>query len=431
MVDGGVRPAEDAGTQPRYRQPRDTLTVHDDRLRAAPDAVGEAGTGSPTPPLPPARSRGGWTRLGVASAVVGGSLVRGDVAVHDGEIVAVGLPGRGAGIAAPGLVDTQVNGYAGVDVLDAEPDALLAMGKALLRDGVLAYVPTLITSELGRLRRAAQRIADTTRATGGNSGGAAILGIHLEGPFLSPARPGTHPVERLRAPDTALLEELLDLGDIRVMTLAPELEGALALVVACRRRGVVVSLGHSAADASHAAAGFAAGATAVTHLYNAMEPLLARAPGLAGTALATDGVTVQVIADGVHVADEMIRLAFQAARGRCSLVSDTIAAAGIGDCEVRLGEVVVVVKDGVARRADGTLAGSVGKLRDGLVRIRRLGIAPLDALDAVTSRPARLVGSSRYGELAVGGPADLLVLDDELAIERVVVGGREIDLDQP
>jgi N-acetylglucosamine-6-phosphate deacetylase len=351
--------------------------------------------------------------------------------VHDGEIVAVGLPGRGAGIAAPGLVDTQVNGYAGVDVLDAEPDALLAMGKALLRDGVLAYVPTLITSELGRLRRAAQRIADTTKATGGNSGGAAILGIHLEGPFLSPARPGTHPVERLRAPDTALLEELLDFGDIRVMTLAPELEGALALVVACRRRGVVVSLGHSAADASHAAAGFAAGATAVTHLYNAMEPLLARAPGLAGTALATDGVTVQVIADGVHVAGEMIRLAFQAARGRCSLVSDTIAAAGIGDCEVRLGEVVVVVKDGVARRADGTLAGSVGKLRDGLVRIRRLGIAPLDALDAVTSRPARLVGSSRYGELAVGGPADLLVLDDELAIERVVVGGREIDLDQP
>lgn len=367
---------------------------------------------------------GGWLRLGVASAIVGGTIVPGDLAIRDGEIVAVGLAHPGTGLAVPGLVDLQVNGYAGVDIMDADPDALAAMSRALLRDGIFAFLPTLISSELGTLRQAARRI---TEFAAKNVDGAAVLGLHLEGPFLSSARAGTHPLDRLLAPDPTLLEELLDIGSVRIVTLAPELDGALELVRICRQHGVVVSLGHSAADAAQAAAAFAVGASSVTHLFNAMEPLLARAPGLAGAALATSSVALQIIADGVHIADEMIQLAFAAAPGRCSIVSDAMAAAAVGDGAFRLGEVDVVVQGGIARRDDGTLAGSVGKLREGLVRLGRLGIATLDAVNAASNRPAQLAGTARYGELHVGSRADLLVLDDELAISRIVVAGHEVE----
>lgn len=402
--------ASDAMRRLEQRHGRLRPTLDDLRLERTRTPAGQARSGR-------------WARLGVGAALLDGVLVPGDVAVRGGEVVAVGLSGASSGIAVPGFVDAQVNGYAGIDALDADPDALLAMGEALLRDGVMAYQPTLITAEIGQVLLAKRRIAEARRA----ARGAAILGVHLEGPFISPARPGTHPVHRLRPPDAALLEELLDGDDVGMVTLAPELPGALELVELCRRRRVVVSLGHSAASASEAARAFSAGASAVTHLFNAMEPLLARAPGLAGAALTTSGVTVQLIADGVHVSDEMLQLAFSAAPGRCTLVSDAIAAAGIGDGTVRLGEVTVVVEDGVARRGDGTIAGSAGKLRDGLTRIGRLGVAPAEAVAAVTRRPARLTGSTRLGGLRPGDPADLLVLDEHLGIERIVLAGREVD----
>jgi N-acetylglucosamine-6-phosphate deacetylase len=396
------------------------LARHEGRLRPTLDSlVSEASEATARP------SRAvGWTRLGVGAAFVEGSLVPGDVAMRGGEIVAIGLSRPGTGFVVPGLVDAQVNGYAGVDVLDADPDALLAMGDALLRDGVMAYQPTLITSELGQVQRAARAIGESKAR---RLGGAVILGIHLEGPFLAPRRSGAHPTERLRAPDPALLEQLLAAGAVTMVTLAPELPGALELIDICHKRGIVVSLGHSAATASEAARGFDVGAIAVTHMFNAMEPMLARAPGLAGEALARKGVAVQIIADGVHVSEEMIRLAFAAAPGRCSLVTDAIAAAGTGDGTVRLGEVSVVVEGGVARRADGTLAGSVGKLRDGLSRLGRLAVPAAEAIGAVTRLPARLVGNARFGELSVGGPADLLVLDDDLEIVRVIAGGRDLE----
>jgi N-acetylmuramic acid 6-phosphate etherase/N-acetylglucosamine-6-phosphate deacetylase len=402
------------------------LAQHRGRLR--PTLASLAGVAGGARAAGAARAGGtrgaGWTRLGVAAALVEGSLVPGDVAVHGGEIVAVGIAGRGSGLAVPGLVDAQVNGYAGVDVLDADAERLLAMGDALLRDGVMAYQPTLITSELHEVERAARRIDEARRR---RESGATILGIHLEGPFLAPGRRGVHPVELLREPDLALLGALLDVGGVTMVTLAPELPGALGLIALCRARDVAVSLGHSAATSLESERGFEAGATAVTHLFNAMEPMLARAPGLAGEAMARPGVVLQLIADGVHVADAMIRLAFAAAPGRCVLVSDAIAAAGTAATSVRLGDVPVVVDNGVARRPDGTIAGGVGKLRDGLSRIARLGVAVPDALAAVTRRPARLVGTTRYGDLRLGGPADLLVLDDDLEIARVVVGGREIE----
>jgi N-acetylglucosamine-6-phosphate deacetylase len=359
----------------------------------------------------------------VAAACIEGVLVQGDVAIVGDRIAAVGLAGTGSGLAIPAFVDAQVNGYAGIDVMSAEPEALVELARALLRDGVIAYLPTLITGDPDDMLTALRRIA----AVGDRDGGASIIGVHLEGPFLSLERRGAHPVEHLRTPDRALLERLLHAGPVRMITLAPELPGADELIELCVRRGIVVSLGHSEASADDAARGFAAGATAVTHLFNAMAPIAGRAPGLAGAALATDGLAIQLIADGVHVSDELIRVAFHAASGRCSLVSDAIAAAALGDGDYRLGSLEIEVRGGVARRADGTLAGSAGRLCDGLVRLGRLGIDRLDAIAAVTARPAALLGASRFGTLERGGSADVLVVDDQLALQRVVASGKDVD----
>jgi N-acetylmuramic acid 6-phosphate etherase/N-acetylglucosamine-6-phosphate deacetylase len=392
------------------------LDLYEGRLRPALDSL-RAPTSGP-------RDSHKWTRLGVAAAFVNGSLVAGDVAVHDGEVVAVGLSRPGTGIAIPGLVDAQVNGYAGVDLLHADVDEIIEMGRSLMADGVVAYQPTLITSEFDQTRRAATRLKEARAA---RVDGAAILPTHLEGPFLSARRAGTHPLALLRDPDLTLLERLLDLDDVGVMTIAPELPGALELIERCRRRGVTVSLGHSAASGEEAERGFDAGATSVTHLYNAMESLSARSPGLAGTALARAGVTIQFIADGLHVADEMMRLAFAAAPGRCVVVTDAIAAAASDKSVVQLGEVTVYVNNNVARRDDGTIAGSIGRLRDSLVRLSTLGLTPADALSAVISAPARFLGGQHHVAMTPGSPANLFVVDDDLIMTRRVTPHDVVD----
>ena len=396
----------------------DLLNAHHGRLRAALDALALRSD------VARRRAPGTGRRLGVAAAFVDGDLVSGDVAVESGEIVAIGLPGAGQGIAIPGFVDAQINGYFGIDLLNADVEEILVMGDALARDGVVAYQPTLITSDFDQLRRAASRVEEARRRT---TTGARILGTHLEGPFLSSRRSGTHPANHLRAPDPALLAALLDLEGVTMMTLAPELPGALDLIRSCVEHGVKVSLGHSAATGEQAQRGFDAGATAVTHLFNAMEPMSARSPGLAGVALSRPDVAVQVIADGVHVSEEMLRLSFTAATQRCILVSDAIAAAGVDRTVVQLGDVTVLINDGEARRVDGTLAGSIGKLRDGLAHVRALGVEPLDALRAVISRPARLVGVTDLASLRPGQRADCLIVDDELRITHRVENGEFVD----
>ena len=362
-------------------------------------------------------------RLGVAAAVVGGALVRGDVEIEEGRVVAVGLPGGGVGIAAPGLIDLQVNGYAGVAALTGSLEELEAMSEALLRTGVIAFQPTLVTAEPAQSIQALARLERLRRPSPRR---ARVLGVHLEGPFLSPKRPGIHPLELLRPPDEALLSALLAAGPVTMVTLAPELPGALALIAVCRRRGVVVSLGHTAASAAEAEAGFAAGARAVTHLFNAMPPLAARVPGLAAVALARDDVAIQLIADGTHVSDPMIRLAFAAAGRRCSLVSDVLSAGGSAEATARLGDVRVAVHEGSARRADGTIAGALAALPVGLAHLVGMGFPLEEAVQAVTERPARILGGGG-GRLLPGCPADLVVLDDAGLVERVVLAGREVE----
>jgi N-acetylglucosamine-6-phosphate deacetylase len=396
------------------------LEANGGRLRAALDSAHLLGR--ETSAAAPNRS-GRQRRLGVGAFLQHGRLLPGDVAVGDGCVMAVGLSPASDRIAVPGLIDLQVNGYGGIDALRASVDELATAGMALARDGVLAYQPTLISNEIAGTRLAAARIAELARR---QSAGARILGIHLEGPFLSPMRAGTHPIERLAEPDVDLLSALLDAGPVTMVTIAPELPGAMELITECRRRGVVVSFGHSDADADEARRGFEGGGRAVTHIFNAMRPLAAREPGLAGAALADPRVTLQVIADGVHVADDMLRLVLTAGRGRWNLVSDATAASGLGDGEFLLGEVPVVAEGGVVRRGDGTIAGSAAKLLDGVRHLAALGVELGEVLSAASERPAALLGREDLGQIRVGAPARLVVLGDDLVLEDVILDGRSL-----
>lgn len=357
-------------------------------------------------------------RLGVEAAIVEGALVPGDVDVVDGRIAAVGLAGGGSGTAVPGFVDLQVNGFGGVDFAAADADAYRRAGEALLETGVTACQPTLITA-------LEDELVASLREVPKEPFGPRNLGVHLEGPFLSPERMGAHPPEARRDPDLALAERLLAAGPVGYMTLAPERPGALELAAELQARGVVVSAGHSNATAEEAHAAFDRGIGTVTHLFNAMRPLAHRDPGITGAALARDDVVVQIILDGVHMADDVARIVLHATRGRLALVTDAIAAAAIGDGTWRLGEVAVEVRAGVARRDNGVLAGSVVTMPESIRRLHALGASLEEAVAAATSTPARVLGRTDVGTLRVGGAADVVVLDDALQVRSVHVAGIE------
>jgi N-acetylglucosamine-6-phosphate deacetylase len=358
-------------------------------------------------------------RLGVEAAIVEGVLVPGDLSIADGSLAEVALARRnGRGIAVPGFIDLHVNGFGGVDFAAADAAGYRQAGEALLATGVTAFQPTFITAPEADLVAA-------LRSVPAEPVGPRVLGAHLEGPFLSPKRLGTHPQSARRDPDRRLLERLLAAGPVAQMTLAPELVGALELIDVLHERGVVVSLGHSDATAAEAGRAFDRGVRTVTHLFNAMRPFSHRDPGLAGAALARDDVVVQVILDGKHLADEAVSMIWNAAAGRVALVTDAVSATGVGDGRYRLGGVDVKVREGEVRRAsDGVLAGSVTTMLDGIRRLHELG-APLDeAVAAATSVPGRVAG--RAGVLRSGGDADLVILDDRLEVSAVFVGGKEL-----
>jgi N-acetylglucosamine-6-phosphate deacetylase len=357
-------------------------------------------------------------RLGVAGALVGGEYRKGDVEVdrETGRVSAIGVAAAGTGLAVPGLIDLQVNGFAGVDFLTADVDGYRHAGAELARTGVAAYQPTLITSEPDQTV-AAIATADKARSC---PGGARMLGVHLEGPFLSPKRAGTHPAELLRAPDIELTKRLLAAGAVTQVTLAPELPGAMELVAFLVRTGVRVSCGHSDATAAEANAAFDRGARLVTHLFDAMRPFTHRDPGIVGAALTRDDVAVGVIADSSHLSPEAIRLAFRAARGRVILVTDDLAAGGCPDGTYRMGSVEFTVTGGVARRGDGTLAGTTITLIEAIRTACAAGIGWETAVNAATTTPAGFLTDRDIGLLHPGDRADVLILDDSLSVRDVL-----------
>jgi N-acetylglucosamine-6-phosphate deacetylase len=356
-------------------------------------------------------------RLGVRAALVDGTEIPGDVAVADGRIAAVGVaPAGGGGLAVPGLVDLQVNGAGAVDLHEAGPAEVLAVGAALACHGVTAWQPTLVSAPEENLAHAVRGVAAALE----RGHATRIVGVHLEGPFLSPGFLGAHDPAHLRDADTGLVDRLTELGPISMVTLAPELAGGIELVADLHVRGIVPSIGHSDATAGETHAAITRGARAITHAWNAHRRLRARDPGPAGVALTHPSVAVMVIADGAHVAPELLALTAAAAGERLCAVSDLVGPS--------LGVRPIEVRDGAARlEGTGRLAGGTAGLDDALRRLVGLGLPLASAVHAVSSAPAALLGrDDELGTLRPGAAADVAVLDDGLQVVRTLVGGREV-----
>jgi N-acetylmuramic acid 6-phosphate etherase/N-acetylglucosamine-6-phosphate deacetylase len=354
----------------------------------------------------------------------------GAVAVEDGGIAGVTLgaaPGADvvleSGVLTPGLIDLHNNGAFGVDFCAASPaDWVFCLGELAAR-GVTSVLPTVITAPLAEIFGAAGRVRD---AMGVHPG---VLGLHLEGPFLAAKKRGAHRAEWLLAPEAPIVEALLAdpaIAEVlRVVTLAPELPGALAAIRRLVAAGVVVSLGHTEATGDEIRQAAGAGASMVTHVFNAQSPLAHRAPGAPGVALTDARLWPCLIADGVHVDPAILLLAFCGCP-RAIAVTDSILLAGLppGGGEKQFGGAGVLLgDDGVGRRADGTIAGGGIVLDEGVRQLIAAGVAPETALAAATSRPADALGLRDRGRLAVGQRADLVWWGDAFDVRRVWTAG--------
>jgi N-acetylglucosamine-6-phosphate deacetylase len=315
---------------------------------------------------------------------------------------------------APAFLDVHIHGAAGHDAMEATPEALAAMGRFLAARGTGSFLAATVTAPLDATLRALSGLAKLA-ARPPEKAQARLLGIHLEGPFLSHARRGVHAPESLLAPDLALFDRLFEAaeGRIRLMTLAPELPGAVELTAHATARGVRVSIGHSEATAAQTRAAIAAGAVSATHTFNAMRPLDHREPGILGVVLTTDALYAELICDGIHTAPELVKLWWRA-KGprRAILVTDAMSATGMSDGEYELGGLSVQVADGRAT-AGGVLAGSVLTLDRALANFIAFTGAPLDeALRLLTTNPAAMTGLGEQAcSIAEGQPANLIVVD--------------------
>jgi N-acetylglucosamine-6-phosphate deacetylase len=345
------------------------------------------------------------------------------VVIDGGRIVAIEpatkpVPDR---TLAPGFIDLQVNGIGSVDVASAHDDDWDELDRALLAQGVTTWCPTLVTAPLDSYATPLERVAAAARRGRGDGGVVrpAIAGAHLEGPFLGGA-PGAHPTHLIRPLDEQWLDGLPPI--VKVITLAPEARGATACIESLRTRGVLVALGHSTASYEEAVDATDAGARLVTHCFNGMGPLHHREPGLIGAALTDDRLAVSLIADLVHVHPAAIALVFRAKGAhRVAFVTDAVAWA-----RGTIGEDVHMTFDGTAARlADGTLAGSALTM-DTAVRnvIEHCGVSLLDAIQAATATPARLLGLDDRGEILPGRRADLVAIAPDLTVESTWVQGR-------
>jgi len=326
------------------------------------------------------------------------------------------------GCLAPGFIDIHGHGGGGA-TYDDGVDAI-ATARALHRaHGTTRALVSLVTASIDDLAQRAAIVAELAEAD------PTILGSHLEGPFLDPGHKGAHRASLLRAPDAASVDRLLEAGrgTIRQATIAPELDGALDAIRRFVDAGVAVAIGHTDADAEAAKRAFDAGATIVTHAFNAMRGIHHRDPGPVVAALRDDRVTLELIPDGVHVDLSLVAVAFDAAPGRVALVTDAMAAAGASDGRYELGGLDVEVADGVARLADGgAIAGSTLTQDRALRNAVEAGVDRGAALTALSATPARAIGRRDLGRLGVGSVADAVLLDDALHVQRVWVAGEPV-----
>jgi N-acetylglucosamine-6-phosphate deacetylase len=363
------------------------------------------------------------------------------LAVEDGYITSIqtGAPvlrgesayGFPEALLVPAYVNIHVHGAAGHDVMEATPQALLAVGTSLAGHGVGAFYPTTVTSPAEETLRALDRIAGVIEA-GLPTEAAAPLGIHLEGPFLSPAKRGVHPAALLLQPSISLFERFWQAarGHIRIMTVAPELPAALELIQHASSLGVVCSLGHSDATLTQAEGGFHAGARSATHTFNAMRRLDHRDPGVAAYVLDNDALFAEIVCDGIHVDPAMVRLFFKAKGAEKSiLITDGIAATGMPDGKYKLGDLDVEVAQGRCSLAGdpGVLAGSVLTMDQAVRNFSAFtGVSLAVSAQLAARNPAVLMGLADWGCVKEGGVANLVALSPDGRILQTFRSGRPL-----
>lgn len=340
-------------------------------------------------------------------------------------------------IIVPGFVDMHLHGAAGHDLMEATPEAVSTVATYLARHGTTSFLATTVTASLDRTLRAARGLGEIIRASQRSQGasekiaGAQPVGIHFEGPFLNVKKRGAHPASQIRKPSIAILARMLEAADgaARVLTLAPEVDGALAVLEYARSRGLRVGIGHSNATYEEAERAIAAGATHAVHCYNAMRPFGHRDSGIIGAVLTDDRVSAEVIADGVHVEPAAIRLLVKSkGLGRVVLVSDSLSGAGMPDGDYRLGSFSVRVAGGVCRTMEGNLAGSTLTLDAALRNLSNFTAASYrECLHCATLNPARMLGLDKEkGVIAPGADADLTILDRNYYVTQTYVRGRSV-----
>jgi len=330
--------------------------------------------------------------------------------------------------AIPGFLDVHIHGAGGHDVMEASAEAMAAVSKTVARHGTTSMLATTVTASPEVTIRSVEGLAkyicvqhETADAR------AEVLGIHFEGPFISPARRGVHPPEWIKLPSADFLEKLLQAaeGNAQILTIAPELLGAMPCIDAARKAGMVVAMGHTDATYEQARAAIAHGARHAVHVYNAMRPFSHRDSGVIGAVLTSPDVSAELIADGVHVDDAAMRLLLQAkGAGGVVLISDGISATGMPDGKYMLGQFEVTVSGGVCRNSEGKLAGSTLTLDRALRNIVALGASVADAVRMLTLNPATLLGLEfKKGALRAGADADIVLLDEGLQIRTIFTRG--------
>ncbi|GAC1634020.1 MAG: N-acetylglucosamine-6-phosphate deacetylase [Candidatus Acidiferrum sp.] len=382
------------------------------------------------------------TLLHVGKAITPASEIHdAGILIRDGEIERMGkrdemtLPPGASEIraqdstAVPGFIDVHIHGAGGRDVMEGTVEAMKAITEKVAQFGTTSLVATTVTASTDDTVRAVEGISkyipnqhDTCKVPH-----AEVLGIHFEGPFLSKERRGVHPTKLLQLPSAEVLQRFLHAaaGNARILTIAPELLGAMPCIDAARSLGMVVSIGHTDATYEQARAAIAHGAHHATHIYNAMRPFSHRDPGVIGAVLTSEEVNAELIADGVHVDDIAMKLLLKA-KGleRVVLISDGTMATGMADGKYTLGGIEVTVVDGVCRDAEGKLAGSTLTLDRALRNIVRLGVPLANAVRMLTLNPATVLGIEfKKGALRTGADADILLLNEALQITRVWTRG--------
>ncbi len=369
------------------------------------------------------------------------------VVIQGSKIAAVGQRGKvdlprgareinaGGRTVVPGFVDVHIHGAGGHDVMEGTRESLEIITATVAAHGTTSLVATTVTASEKETRDSVAGIAHfilNTSQYPTRELSAEILGIHFEGPFISPARRGVHPAKWIVPPSSELLAQLLGeaRGTAQILTLAPELPGALELISAARQAGLVVSLGHTDATYEQAQAAIEAGASHAAHVFNAMRPFSHRGTGVIGAVLTSPKVSAELIADGVHVDEAAMRMLVELKTPeRVILVSDGMSATGMPDGKYQLGMFEVKVSAGVARNAEGKLAGSTLTLDRALRNMVALGVPLSSALRMVTANPARQIGlGTRKGVLAPGADADLVFLDDKLEVSGVMTRGAGLAL---